>query len=79
MSTLPTIQVYEGDYVADKKHGQGTYRWPSGACFTGKFKQDCKDGPGVYTSAEGDKFEVRLLVPVRSMCVGGWMGGSLVA
>ena len=54
------MQVYEGDYVCDKKHGHGRYSWPSGAYFCGYFKSDLREGPGVYVSPEGEKFEVSL-------------------
>ena len=50
--------MYEGEYVADKKHGKGTYTWPSGASFTGQFECDQKEGEGVYVLSEEEKFEV---------------------
>lgn len=54
------LQVYEGEYLADKKHGRGTYTWLSEARFTGQFESDQKEGFGVYISPDGEKFEVRL-------------------
>jgi hypothetical protein len=52
------MQVYEGDYVCDKKHGHGRYSWPSGAYFCGYFESDLRKGTGIYVSPEGEKFEV---------------------
>ena len=52
------MQVYEGDYVCDKKHGHGRYSWPSGAYFCGYFESDLREGTGVYVSPDGEKFEV---------------------
>ena len=51
-------QIYEGDYLFDKRHGLGSYQWPTGAKFSGAFKEDMKDGRGVYVSESGEKFEV---------------------
>lgn len=51
-------QVYEGSYVQDKRHGRGTYSWPSGATFRGWFEEDLKEGVGVYVSESGERFEV---------------------
>lgn len=53
-----TMQVYEGEYMCDKKHGHGRYSWPSGAHFCGYFESDRREGTGVYVSPEGEKFEV---------------------
>ena len=52
------LQVYEGEYWNDKRHGYGTYKWPSGAVFTGQFRNDRKDGKGVFHSEHGETFEV---------------------
>lgn len=30
--------IYIGEYLNDKKHGHGTYKWPSGTSYTGEFK-----------------------------------------
>ena len=52
------MQVYEGNYACDKKHGHGRYTWPSGAHFCGLFENDLREGAGVYVSPEGERFEV---------------------
>ena len=60
-ASLSPSQTYEGEYVGDKKHGQGSYTWPSGARFSGHFEGDQKEGHGVFQSPEGEKFEVGVL------------------
>ena len=50
--------MYEGEYWNDKRHGYGTYKWPSGAVFTGQFRNDKKDGKGVFYSEHRETFEV---------------------
>ena len=52
------FETYEGEYQFDKRHGLGSYQWPTGAKFTGSFWEDMKDGQGVYVSESGEKFEV---------------------
>jgi hypothetical protein len=36
---VPTDQ-YEGAYVNDKKSGQGTFKWASGALYVGSYFND---------------------------------------
>ena len=55
-------QVYEGQYHNDKRHGEGVYKWPNGASFTGTFKEDLKHGLGTYISPHGVKFEVGFIM-----------------
>lgn len=31
-------EVYNGDWVADLKHGQGTMKWPNGDQYTGGWR-----------------------------------------
>lgn len=50
--------MYEGGYWNDKRHGYETYKWPSGAVFTGQFRNDKKDGKGVFHSEHEETFEV---------------------
>lgn len=54
------LQVYEGEYQNDRRHGYGTYRWPGGAVFTGYFRNDKKDGKGTFHSEHGETFEVSI-------------------
>ncbi len=47
---------YEGQWVNDMKHGQGTYRWPSGAYYTGEYVNDLIEGSGTYHYSNGDVY-----------------------
>lgn len=44
---------YTGDFVNDFYHGQGTYRWPDGQKFVGRFFANKKHGKGVFYYATG--------------------------
>jgi len=44
---------YEGDYVDDKKEGQGIFYWPDGRKYEGGWKNGKQHGIGTYTSAGG--------------------------
>ena len=39
--------VYEGEYVEDKKHGRGTYRLADGRVVIGRFDNEVPVGEGV--------------------------------
>ena len=45
--------------MQDRREGRGRYTWPSGATFTGSFREDKRDGHGIYVSAQEETFEVR--------------------
>lgn len=46
---------YEGEFVASKKHGSGTYRYTEkGESYTGFFSQDLRDGEGKYLEKNGN-------------------------
>ena len=38
--------TYEGEWVATKKHGQGTETWPNGYIYKGEFKNSVWSGQG---------------------------------
>lgn len=48
---------YEGQYVKDQKHGQGTFWYPDGSMYEGSWVEGQRHGYGVYTYANGDKYE----------------------
>ena len=53
--------VYLGEWKDGKKHGQGTYTYPSrhkyyGDKYDGEWKDDKAHGQGTYTYASGDKY-----------------------
>lgn len=44
---------YQGEYVDDKKHGHGIYRWHNGATYEGEFREDVKHGKGTIIYENG--------------------------
>jgi hypothetical protein len=53
---------YEGNFLADRRQGQGMYVWGEGSPWAGEryvggFRADRRDGWGVYYWANGDRFE----------------------
>eukprot|EP01032_Pedospumella_encystans_P014664 gene14664-16821_t len=49
--------MYEGAWMDDMQHGEGTYRYREGDCYVGHFQYGKRDGYGVYTHADGGKYE----------------------
>ena len=49
---------YEGDYRDGLRDGRGTYTWPNGDRYEGRFVADRPDDPhGAYSFANGDRYE----------------------
>ena len=59
----PNGEVYVGETVSGKPHGQGTRTYP-GNKYVGEWKDGRWDGQGTYTWSNGDKY------------VGGWKDGK---
>ena len=36
--------MYDGDWLGDKKHGVGVYKYSSGAVYEGEYQNDLKHG-----------------------------------
>ena len=47
---------YVGEYKDGKRHGQGTFTWPSGSKYAGEFKDGIRNGQGTYTFTNGNKY-----------------------
>ena len=49
---------YVGDtkLLSGKKHGRGTYTWPSGSKYVGEYKNNERHGQGTYTWSDGEKY-----------------------
>lgn len=45
-------------------HGQGTFTWADGRCYSGSYVNDKKEGFGIFTWPDGKKYE------------GEWFGGK---
>ena len=46
-------EKYEGDWIDDKKNGNGKYIWPQNIQYEGTFTDDKKDGQGTLKFANG--------------------------
>ena len=43
----------QGEFVANKYHGYGTFAFPDGSKYEGNFKDNQMHGAGTYTDASG--------------------------
>ena len=48
-----STNTYEGEYLDDKKHGQGEFKWASGGNYRGGYQHDIKTGYGEMYWADG--------------------------
>jgi len=48
---------YEGQFLDDMRHGEGTMAYKDGRVYTGAFKKDKKDGYGIMTYPNKDRYE----------------------
>ena len=53
MFQWPDGRKYEGNYVDDKKEGQGTFYWPDGRKYEGAWENGKQHGVGIYTTSSG--------------------------
>lgn len=53
---FPNGDIYEGNYVNEKKEGQGTYTIKDGDVYTGQFANGKFDGQGTYTYKSGNVY-----------------------
>jgi hypothetical protein len=51
-----SLSVYEGDYVKDKKKGQGKFIWASGNLYSGSYDNDERNGFGVMNWVDGSEY-----------------------
>lgn len=55
--TLFTINIVDAQCISgDCINGNGTYKWESGATYTGEFRNGTRDGYGQYTFHNGDVY-----------------------
>jgi hypothetical protein len=50
-------EEYEGDWEEDLMHGQGSYRYTSGAVYTGQWSHGKQQGHGKMQYADGSGYE----------------------
>jgi hypothetical protein len=48
--------VYEGEFIKNKFHGQGTYTWADGYKYVGEWKDGKYNGQGTFITSDGDKY-----------------------
>ena len=48
---------YEGQYVNDERHGQGTFWFPDGSVYEGNWAEGQRHGHGEYKYANGDTYK----------------------
>ena len=61
----PSGVVYEGEYLAGKKHGKGKSTHPNGNVYEGGWRNDKRHGEGTYTFDSGEMYE------------GQWLGDNI--
>ena len=48
---------YHGQWRANRRHGTGTFKWPSGTEYVGEFRNDRRHGHGKIIYADGTKYD----------------------
>lgn len=46
-------EEYSGEFLNQKKHGRGLYKFANGDVYEGGWKEDVRHGKGLYMSADG--------------------------
>lgn len=73
---------YTGDWNGDKKHGQGTFKWPNGMSYVGDWQNNKRTGNGVFSWPNKQVFEGEWKADKRhgkgklTMPDGSWMIGT---
>uniref|UniRef100_A0A8C3WRU7 Radial spoke head 1 homolog n=1 Tax=Catagonus wagneri TaxID=51154 RepID=A0A8C3WRU7_9CETA len=79
---------YVGEYVKNKKHGQGTFIYPDGSRYEGEWADDLRHGHGVYYYVNNDTYSgewfahqrhgqgTYLYAETGSQYVGAWVNGQ---
>ncbi|KAL4427200.1 hypothetical protein ABPG74_013404 [Tetrahymena malaccensis] len=47
---------YKGEWLKDKKHGKGYYKWATGDSYKGDWRNDKMNGKGIFISRTGQTF-----------------------
>ena len=55
--TTKTKEIYEGQFIEQKRHGTGALTWPNGDSYYGDFENGLMHGKGNLKMAEGMEYE----------------------
>lgn len=44
---------YKGEWLKDKKHGKGFYKWENGNTYKGDWRNDKMNGKGIFVTKIG--------------------------
>ena len=50
----PNGACYNGEFVGNKRHGEGKQEWPDGSFYIGGFQNDLREGYGRHTWFNGE-------------------------
>ena len=50
----PNGACYNGEFVGNKRHGDGKQQWPDGSSYVGEFQNDVREGYGKHTWFNGE-------------------------
>ena len=56
-SKNPQSNSYDGDYLNDKREGEGTFVWASGNVYRGAYRNDERNGFGTMEWTDGSTYE----------------------
>ena len=48
---------YEGEFLNNKREGNGIFYWDNGEKYKGEWKNDIREGKGIYYYNDGDRYE----------------------
>jgi len=73
-----TASTYEGELRGGRYHGNGSFKWASGATYTGHWHENRMHGQGSFTAASGHSFTGRFEND-RYQQNGQWVAPSVAA
>lgn len=56
VAIVDTGSRYQGDWIDNQRHGEGTFYWPDGEYYKGSYANDQRNGMGSYYWPNGEKY-----------------------